>query len=180
MSSLSMKIFRLFSSLLRFASLSKMLTLLHLSSRVAAEGFKHALEERDEDHQVLGRYFDVSEYLQFFTPTSPYRLSSPEIVLPSSLLCSSWVVVIYYIHRHDHYQNHLLLWITLPFVILGVSLAKDPTDFVFRYLFWGLNLALLCSALIHRYLKRSEEFSVQDAISGSNGKLEKRGMRTEA
>jgi tetratricopeptide repeat protein len=68
MSSLSMKIFRLFSSLLRFASLSKMLTLLHLSSRVAAEGFKHALEERDEDHQVLGRYFDVREYLQVCPP----------------------------------------------------------------------------------------------------------------
>jgi hypothetical protein len=158
-----MKIFRLFSSLLRFVSLSKMLTLLHLSSRVAAEGFKHALEERDEDHQVFGRYFDVREYLQFFiTPTSPCRLSSPEVVLPSSLLCSSWVVVIYYTHRHDHYQNHLLLWITLPFVIWGVSLANDPTDFVFRYLFWGLNLALLCSVLIHRYLnlKWSEEFSL--------------------
>jgi hypothetical protein len=69
MSSLPMKIFRLFSSLLRFVSLSKMLTLLHLSSRVAAEGFKHPLGERDED-QVLGRYFDVREYLQVCPPPS--------------------------------------------------------------------------------------------------------------
>ena len=168
------------------AGLSKTLILLHFCSKVAAESTDHV---RECVNQGLGDYLDIREYLQVCqipsfchsvihqeicwqvkASTSLCGLNSPDIILLSSVLCAGSVVVFYYIHRHDRYQGHLLLWITLPFGISGVLFAKDPADFVFRYLFWGLNVALICSALIHRYLNWRKDLSVRDVIQETEQK----------
>ena len=112
---------------------------------------------------------------KLFMPVAmPSKPIGAEIILPNSLLCATWIVMFYYLHRHDCYQKHVLLWISIP-LLWGLSVHVDPVNLIFRYLFWGTNAGLVTSALVHRYFKLSADPVAQECTAGMEEKSEQGG-----
>jgi hypothetical protein len=111
----------------------------------------------------------------FMLVTMPSKQVGAEIILSNCLLCAAWIVMFYYLRRHDCYQKHFVIWITISVLLWGLSEQADPVELVFRYLFWGVNAGLVASALVHRYFKLNADPVVQDDIVGVEGKSKQVG-----
>ncbi|MCJ1264213.1 hypothetical protein MMC22_004084 [Lobaria immixta] len=75
---------------------------------------------------------------------------TPQALLLGCFLCTSFAVIVAYIHRNDRYQTHFLIISSMLFVGEGAFFAVDVQDFVFRYSLLGVSVGLGLSALFHR------------------------------
>jgi hypothetical protein len=102
-------------------------------------------------------------------------VSNPEALLIACFLCTAFTVFLVAIRRQDHYQKYFFAGGFALSAIAGANRSGNMQDFVFRYLFVGLNMYLLLSFLYHAYgahwedsFKESLQYVVKFLLLNSN------------
>ena len=81
---------------------------------------------------------------------------SPEALLVAAFLCTAFTVLLFTIRRHDHQLKFFFKAGLVLSSIAGAGCSTDVHDFVFRYLFVGLNISMGLSFIYHGYGARQE------------------------
>lgn len=85
------------------------------------------------------------------TPQTLPRTFPPQTLLLGTLLSTTFTVLLFSLIRSKPFTKHFLLIGLLASSLGGAISAVDVPDFVFRYLFVGVNVALVGSLLYHRF-----------------------------
>ncbi|KAH8751858.1 hypothetical protein F5882DRAFT_420195 [Hyaloscypha sp. PMI_1271] len=124
----------------------------------------------------------------FTTPHPPYPRTFPApTLLLACLLTTTFTVVLYTLLRSHRFTKYFFLAGLLTSTVCGAIVAVDIPAFVFRYLFFGTNMALIVSALgclvssLPRFQSGGEEGKFRGRHGGENAAVvavddEKKGL----
>ncbi len=74
---------------------------------------------------------------------------SSEVLLAACFLCTFVTVLVYTVGHRDKFQKYFLVTGILISTIVGAACSEGAQDFIFRFLFLGVNLSLTLSAVYH-------------------------------
>jgi hypothetical protein len=114
-------------------------TMLQELERVAAVNIPLS---KEEEHRL-------TPTPQLFTTPSANADFSPPYILAACLVSTTLTVLLFNLtHHQSHFRYFLSIGIAVS-TLVAMTLAGSGTDFVFRYLFFGVNLAMILSAVYH-------------------------------
>lgn len=86
---------------------------------------------------------------------------SSEALLVACFLCTCLTVLLFTVRHRDKFQKYFLAAGILLSAIVGAACSKGVQDFIFRYLFFGVNLSLTLSTLYHVKYSARQNSSVK-------------------